>query len=138
MKTYTNSADGSDLVQGAPFVINGIAFPANWLDLASADDLAEHGITLQDVPDPPPAPPIVVEPFVVTIVTPRQARLALLAAGLLDQVEAAVSSAGGATKITWDYATQISRTDPLITTLGSSLNLTSDQIDNLFLQASTL
>lgn len=86
------------------------------------------------VPDPyaPPAPPP------VTTVTPRQARLALLAAGLLDQVEAAVASAGGATKITWDYAAVINRDDPLITTLGASLNLTSAQIDALFTQAATL
>lgn len=75
---------------------------------------------------------------VVTSVTPRQARLALLAAGLLDQVETAVNQAGGAVKITWDYATEINRNDPLITTLGKTLNLTDTQIDNLFTQAATL
>lgn len=71
------------------------------------------------------------------IVTPRQARLALLAAGLLDQVEAAVTAAGGSTKITWDYATQISRTDDLIKTISAGLTppLTSDQIDALFVYA---
>lgn len=74
----------------------------------------------------------------VTSVTPRQARLALLQAGLLDKVEAAVNAAGGATKITWDWASTISRTDPLIATLATVLSLTSAQIDQLFTTASTL
>jgi hypothetical protein len=71
-------------------------------------------------------------------VTPRQARLALLNAGLLDHVEAAVQSAGGATRITWEYASYISRSDPLITGIGASLNLTESQIDDLFRAAGTL
>ncbi|MGZ3675357.1 MAG: hypothetical protein ACXVCO_13710 [Ktedonobacterales bacterium] len=71
-------------------------------------------------------------------VTPRQARLALLGAGLLDQVEAAVKAAGGATQITWDYATEIRRADHLITTLGQALGLTDANIDLLFRNASTL
>lgn len=71
-------------------------------------------------------------------VTPRQARLVLLQAGLLDQVESSINTVGGSAKITWEYATQIDRDDPLITTLGQSLNLTDQQIDNLFIQAATL
>jgi hypothetical protein len=71
-------------------------------------------------------------------VTPRQARLALLAAGLLDQVQAAVDAAGGATKITWEYATVIDRNDPMITGIGQALGLTPAQIDNLFANAISL
>lgn len=70
-------------------------------------------------------------------VTPRQARLALLAAGLLDQVEAAVNAAGGATKISWEFATTIERNSPLIETLRGSLGLTGEQIDTLFRYAAT-
>lgn len=70
-------------------------------------------------------------------VSPRQARLALLAAGLLDQVEAAVNAAGGATKVSWDFATQINREDPLIAAIGAAIPLTSDQIDTLFKYAAT-
>jgi hypothetical protein len=77
-------------------------------------------------------------PTPVASVTPRQARLALLAAGLLDQATAAVTAAGGATLITWEYATEFLRSDPLIISIGSSLNLTSAQIDALFAQAATL
>lgn len=73
-----------------------------------------------------------------TSVTPRQARLALLAAGLLDQVQAAVDATGGATKITWEYASAFDRNDPLITSIGASLNLTPSQIDALFASAAVL
>lgn len=81
------------------------------------------------------------DPYVAPIksvrsVTPRQARLALLAAGLLDQVEATVKAAGGATQIAWDYATEINRTDPLIASIGSGLSLSDAQIDALFRYAS--
>lgn len=87
-----------------------------------------------NTPDPyvAPAPPP------VTSVTPRQARLALLGAGLLDQVTAAVNAAGGATLITWEYASSFDRHDPLIAQIGASLSMTDAQIDALFLTASTL
>ncbi|UGA46806.1 hypothetical protein HU230_0012485 [Bradyrhizobium quebecense] len=71
-------------------------------------------------------------------VTPLQARLALLGAGLLDQVTAAVNAAGGATLITWNYAAQFDRNDPMILSLGAALNLTAAQIDALFVQAAKL
>jgi len=71
-------------------------------------------------------------------VSPRQARLALNQQGLLDQVNAAVTAAGGATLITWEYATQINRSDPMIAALSTQLNLTSAQLDQLFQLAATL
>lgn len=86
----------------------------------------------------PPAPieaPITLAPVSVS---PRQARLALLGAGLLDQVEGAVQANGQATQITWDYAIAINRDDPLIAAVGAALQLTSEQVDNLFSQAALL
>jgi len=74
----------------------------------------------------------------VTSVTPRQARLALLQYGLLDQVEALVSKVGGSTKITWEYALTIDRADPLIETLRGGLGLLPAAVDQLFRTASTL
>jgi hypothetical protein len=70
-------------------------------------------------------------------VTSKQARLALLSAGLLDQATTAVSTLGGAALITWEYASVWQRTDPLIVQLGVTLGLTPDQIDQLFATAST-
>jgi hypothetical protein len=71
-------------------------------------------------------------------VTARQARLALLNAGLLDQVETAVTQAGAEAKIYWDYSTEIHRNSPFIASIGQSLGLTDTQIDDLFVQAATL
>lgn len=70
-------------------------------------------------------------------ITQKQARLALLGAGLLASVNAAVQAAGGAAQITWEYASVIERFDPLILTLGPTLGLSSAQIDQLFITAST-
>ncbi|SIO53836.1 hypothetical protein SAMN05443247_07625 [Bradyrhizobium erythrophlei] len=78
------------------------------------------------------------DPFIPLSVSPRQARLALSAAGLLDRVTSTVASADQATQITWEFATQIDRNSPLIATLGASLGLTPTQIDALFIQAATL
>jgi hypothetical protein len=73
-----------------------------------------------------------------TVVSIRQARLALYQLGLLTNVEAAVASADEATKITWEYTTEVRREDPLVQTLSVGLGLTSDDLDTLFTLASTL
>lgn len=71
-------------------------------------------------------------------VTPRQARLALLASGWLQMVETAVNSGAPEHKITWEYATEILRSDPLVTFFGDTLGLSSEQIDDLFRAAEAL
>ena len=71
-------------------------------------------------------------------VSMRQARLALLAAGSLDNVTAAVTAAGQAAQIQWDYASEIRRDSPLIVQLTPALGMTAAQIDSLFIQAATL
>lgn len=72
-------------------------------------------------------------------VTMRQARLALLAAGLLDDVEAAINAmsdpAKAAARIEWDYSNTLRRDHPLVATLGVGLGLTTEQLDNLFRDA---
>ena len=77
------------------------------------------------------------------VVTMRQARRALLDAGLLDQVDAAIAAIADATErkqaaIDWEYATQIERLWPWVQTLGVALGLTDDELDALFVQAATL
>lgn len=73
-------------------------------------------------------------------VTPRQVRLHLLNQGLLDMVEAIIASSDRATKITWEFATEFRRDDPLLLALSSrpELSLTSDQIDQFFIAAANL
>ena len=82
----------------------------------------------------PPAPPTPIPQSV----TMRQARLALLGAGLLDTVETAIAGAGPAAKIEWDYATEVQRSAGLVPAMATALSLTDAQIDALFVTASTL
>lgn len=72
----------------------------------------------------------------------RQARLALLNAGLLATVDMAISTLPSpqkeAAQIEWEYAAYLERANGLVVTLGASLNLTEAQLDALFTQAATL
>lgn len=76
-------------------------------------------------------------PPVPASVTPRQARLAIEAAGLTSQVEAAVDAAGAAARIAWDYALEIRRDDPLLVQLAQAVGLSSAALDQLFVEAET-
>lgn len=71
-------------------------------------------------------------------VTMRQARLAIYNAGYLDSVNAAVQNSSEEIKLTWEYAQEVKRNDPYVIQLGALLGLSSEQIDNLFIQASAL
>jgi hypothetical protein len=77
-------------------------------------------------------------PSVPQSVTPRQARLALLGAGLLDAVEAAIAAGSRADQITWEFAVDVRRDYILIANMGAALGLTPVQIDDLFRTAATL
>lgn len=72
------------------------------------------------------------------VVTMRQARLALSDAGLLEQVNTAVAAADEATRISWEFAQEVKRTDTYVISIGAALGLTTEQIDNLFIEASVL
>lgn len=76
-------------------------------------------------------------------VTMRQARLALLQVGLLDNVDAALAAIPDETQrkaaqIEWEYASTIQRHSPLLQNLFTQLGLTEEQLDNLFQLAATL
>lgn len=75
-------------------------------------------------------------------VTMRQARLALLGAGKLSQVSAALSAMPepqrSAAQITWEYSAEVRRSDPLIAALAPALGMTAEQIDALFVAAAAL
>lgn len=82
---------------------------------------------------PMPADSVPTAPAVVTM---RQARLALLGAGLLAQVNAAITAMqgaeGDAARIEWEYAQEVSRDSPLVAALAGELGLTEGQLDDLF------
>ncbi|MFN0043747.1 MAG: hypothetical protein ACKVSF_11120 [Alphaproteobacteria bacterium] len=78
----------------------------------------------------PPLPP--------SVVSMRQARIALSRAGKLAAVEAAVAAVGGETKITWEYATQIERALPMLAALAQALGLSDADLDALFTVAGSV
>ena len=87
-------------------------------------------------PPPEPAPPV---PQSITM---RQARLALLNASLLDDVEAAIITMDEPqrtqTQIEWEYAQIVERDNALVAALGPKLGLDDAAIDSLFSMAATL
>jgi hypothetical protein len=88
------------------------------------------------LPDPPllPPPP---EP-VPERVSALQARRALLAADMLDRVEAAIAQQPRAIQIAWEYATEIYRDDPALATAAQAIGLDADALDDLFRAAAKL
>lgn len=75
----------------------------------------------------------------VTVITARQARLAInTAPGLRDQVEAAVAAADRDIQDYWEYSTEIHRDNPILVALAAQLGLTEQQVDDLFALARTL
>ena len=81
-------------------------------------------------------------PIVPRAVTMRQARLALLQAGKLATVNAAISSMtgaqGDAARIEWEFSNEVQRNQPLVLALAPLLDMTSSDLDNLFILAAGL
>ena len=88
------------------------------------------------LPDPPPEPPPL-EP-VPQRVSALQARRALLAADMLDQIEAAIARQPRAVQITWEYATEIYRDDPMLVEVAQAIGLGTNTLDDLFRAAAKL
>lgn len=80
-------------------------------------------------------PPIIEQ--IPESITMRQCRLQLLADGYLDTIEQAAQQ-DRAMQIEWEYATVVERSNPLCAAMIQVLELTEQEADNLFLQASKL
>ena len=89
-----------------------------------------------------PLPPEPARPHVPASVTMRQARLALLGAGLLASVDAAIdglpSPQKEAARIEWEYATEVQRVSGLVPMMGAALGLDDAALDALFVAAVAL
>lgn len=68
----------------------------------------------------------------------RQARLALLNVGLLEDIENAMVSMPRAVQIEWEYASVIERNNPLISQIASSFGLSEEQLNDLFILGSKI
>jgi hypothetical protein len=142
-------------------VIDGVRYP-NFTDRSLWPAV---GIT--EVPEPQPpedytpegwvreerdeAPYVIWRPFtedeirarIPRRVTMRQARLALLGAGLLEQIDTAINAIEDATqkaaaKIEWEYAQEVDRDHQWVQGLSVALELSEAQLDALFTQAAAL
>lgn len=76
------------------------------------------------------------------VVTMRQARLALLGAGMLGAVTTAINNLPepdrSVATIEWEYSQEVNRNRALIQALGPLLGLSNEQLDGLFIMAATL
>ncbi len=72
---------------------------------------------------------------VPSVVTMRQARLALLDASLLTAVKTFIAAQPEESQIYWESSQEIHRTHPLVATVQAALTLTDTDIDNLFIAA---
>ena len=68
----------------------------------------------------------------------RQARRALLAAGLLETVQTNVQLLDQAAQIDWEFAETVERNSQLVMTLSTLLNMTELDVDNLFTAAAKI
>ena len=84
-----------------------------------------------NTPEPADIPPVVIPD-----ISMRQARLALLADGLLDGIEAAMSTPEY--KIWWEYSTVVERNNPLVKQVLAILGKSDAEIDQMFIGASQL
>jgi hypothetical protein len=79
---------------------------------------------------------------IVMEVTMRQARLALLYAGLGAQVDVAIDALPepqkSATRIEWDFARSLRRDHAMVPMLAAALSLTEEDLDILFYEASQI
>lgn len=95
-------------------------------------EITEH----EDAPVTPHVDPI------PTVVDMRQARLALLGAGLLSNIDAAIAALPSPDKeyaqIEWEFSPIVKRDSPLVQMLSGSLGLDEPALDALFIAAGNL
>lgn len=141
----TSIFDGSDPAEHAQLLQERGDIPADWVAVQFSETTFPSGPQESWIWD---GANITVDPIklkalqVPAAVTMRQARLALLGAGLLDQVDTAIAAATGTdgkeAQITWEYSSDVMRTNPIFQQLSAALGLTSGQIDDLFISAAKL
>lgn len=104
-----------------------------WIDLISSNGLGrwiDGGVIITEPPPPVATIPQSISRF--------QARAALLAAGRLSDVEAAVAAADPFAQLAWAEAQEWRRDSPTLLALAKGIGLTDAEIDDLFIQAAAI
>ena len=125
-------------------VIKCHAYSNSQMDMLRADlgaDAAQHEALIAEV-EATYVPPEPEPPYVPASVTMRQARLALLGVGLLDDIEAAIAALPSpqkeAARIEWEYSQEVQRHNGFVSVLAPMLGMTPEQTDALFIGAAQL
>lgn len=119
----------TDQAQVDPFTIFSTNYAEQFIE---ALDEVTFGWSYEDGEFIAPPPMSIIIP----VLTMRQARLALLDAGLLDEVEAAITTPEN--RIWWDYSTTVERNHPLVDAVLAALGKSPEEIDEMFIEAAKL
>lgn len=132
---YIQNSIAIEVVSNDPYMI----FVAGYAEkFEQVDDSCQAGYVLNNGVWEAP----VVTPVIPREITMRQARLVLLEHGLLANVQTAINNLPEPNKtkaqIEWDYSNTLQRDNSFVAVLGAALGLTSEDIDNLFIEGATL
>lgn len=118
-----------DRVGNDPFQLFGATYAEQFIECPDEVD----NFWLYDGNEFTAPPP---QPVIIPTLTMRQARLSLLGAGLLDEVEASITTTEN--RIWWDYSTTVERNHPLVNAVLTALGKTPSDIDQMFIGAAEL
>lgn len=124
--------DSSTVGVDDQFQIGDQKYPHGWLHTATTDEIAQAGIVVTEVQDP------ILSPVVPSSISAMQAKVMLSRAGLLPSVQAWIDNQDAETKLIWATASNFSRTSQLVLRAAQALNLSDQQVDQLFITAATI
>ena len=111
-----------------------------WVAIEDVSTIERFGFVRPDFPDvlPPALPEYTPEIVPPAIVSPRQIRQALTAAGLRSQVEAAVSAGSQDLKDWWEFATAFEENHPMVVGMAQGIDVSNGDLHQLFALAASL
>ena len=160
---FYHPASETYIREGSAFTVDGIQYPAQWLNHSTPDEKIAAGLvevmtvgTREDDRYYYVSEELVgaelritntrksdeqirqMELAAMPALTPRQIRQALTRAGLRQQVEAAVAAGDQDMKDWWEFATAFERTNPLVVEMGTALGQSEQQLDALWALGASL